>query len=654
MRLVRGTNGFAATENDGVTVIDTSDRSSTTILDTALSQGSWYYYTIFILGTDNLWHRAGEVSVFVVRDYGYSSHLWDQLPVIYKTTQEFTNTDSVESSSLQRYLQLPGFELNYLRSILDSLVNVYDVRSVASELLPAFGQQFGLRYEAELGPETMRRLIRGAVRLYSLKGTITGIKELSTIVTGWATDVTIGKNIVLDDLDANCSGSPGRWNSNRVNCRVSARPGDNTISAFAGDWLGDVKVTGNAPWWISVGTPQTARYTGIPIVQGTKYAFSAYLRASATARNVTLTMNWFDNVGELVATSTGDPVVPLMTDWSVRANVVSVAPPGAAFMVMRIDGDGTWQANDHCYIGGIQVEVATSPTSYQCPREIQLFLHADVINWVSNPSGTLAVTNWTDTTGHNDLTQDATDGLGKFVLTAKTGNTSFQVENADRVMVSPGDSWVAAMDVGDPVGHSPLWVTTPVFFLYQGNVLVGTYTPSTLVQIPAMAVVRAGISYVVPDDGSVDGLSVGLLVRKANSSAFTAGDVITFRRVLMTQGYDPFTPYFDGSSSSTTADYLWEGAPNLSRSHFYERRIVKSARLRSLLPSFIPQQTCVEMFFATPQQILIAPDIGLLDYATDPPVPPTPPPVGRSVTLDWKDRAKVGAQVGLFWKILHN
>jgi hypothetical protein len=121
-------------------------------------------------------------------------------------------------------------------------------------------------------------------------------------------------------------------------------------------------------------------------------------------------------------------------------------------------------------------------------------------------------------------------------------------------------------------------------------------------------------------------------------------DAVRFRHVALIKGRFDEVFYFSGDSASTSVEYLWEGTPNASRSHYYSRRGIKEQRLLELAPQFLPhpqthwldEETVESLAFVTaaPAQPVFIPQWALINYD----IYPAPSPlvvVGSSVEIDW-------------------
>jgi hypothetical protein len=200
LRLVRNRYNLPQDENDGMmlwgdvtttpTYMDDVARVPS-FTDTGLASG-FYYYTMFGWDqTQNVWTRCSDLIALVPINWGYGDRLYNLLPLAYRD-RDYVMVDPynpwpVDSPQppLYRYLGLLGFQLDFIRSELESLLTINDVQNCSGAVLPLLAQQFGLVHEPEIGMQQERQLISNAVHLYKLKGAPQGITEVTSIMTSY-------------------------------------------------------------------------------------------------------------------------------------------------------------------------------------------------------------------------------------------------------------------------------------------------------------------------------------------------------------------------------------------------------------------------------------------------------------------------------------
>lgn len=139
---------------------------------------------------------------------------------------------------------------------------------------------------------------------------------------------------------------------------------------------------------------------GIPVIAGSSYTFSIYAaKGLSTARNVTVSIKWFNRLGVLISTSTGSSVsnnTALFTS-SVRPYVTGVAPVGAYYAAPGISVasvPGYTPSYEHHYFDAAQFELGTSPSNFDEARQLHITMRANRINELTNPNFAVSTSPW--------------------------------------------------------------------------------------------------------------------------------------------------------------------------------------------------------------------------------------------------------------------
>lgn len=241
LRLVRNPRNLPMDEDDGVQVFDVAvwmdtveDAPATTfgdpndaivtgatthLTDPFLASG-FHYYSMFGWSTSGgLWIRCTDLIALVPINWGYGARLYSLLPMAYRDADAVLvdpyNPWPVDGPNppLQRYLQLIGFQFDFLRTELESLMSINDAYHCSGALLPVMAQQFGLVHEPEMGMQQERQLVANAVHLYKLKGTPQGTTEFVTTLTSYPNTQVVhhGYNELLTMDDGVMADGIGTW-----------------------------------------------------------------------------------------------------------------------------------------------------------------------------------------------------------------------------------------------------------------------------------------------------------------------------------------------------------------------------------------------------------------------------------------------------------
>ena len=277
LQLVRNGHNLPQSVDDGLQLFDPGGWSVTTAVsftDRWLG-GGFYYYTMWGWSvSDQIWVRCSDLIGLVPLNWGYGYRLYNLLPSAYRdrdiilvdpynpwpvttmTTRNYTvqTGDTLDSIAalftttvsnlallnqiptttsltvgqvllvqmggsadgqppLQRYLNLVGFQLDFIRTELESLMSLNDAENCSGALLPLMAQQFGLAHEPEIGMQQERQLVQNAVHLYKLKGSPRGITEFCSIMTSYPSAVPVhhGYNNLLTLDDSVFADGIGTW-----------------------------------------------------------------------------------------------------------------------------------------------------------------------------------------------------------------------------------------------------------------------------------------------------------------------------------------------------------------------------------------------------------------------------------------------------------
>jgi hypothetical protein len=225
--ITRNSYGFPVNPYDGIQVLTVNNGADPVsyIDSTSLAQGQFYYYTIFVYNlTQYAWNSAGTAMGLSVKNYGNTTKLYNYLPEIYKISTPYSPSSDWSNSDLYSFLSNFGFQLDYEQTLIDLLVNKYNITAVSGKLIPTMLNQFGQTYEPAIGLEQNRILLRDSVTLTKQKGSKQGLSAYIKDFTGWGIPVpisgtpnpstngiVIGHNLMLDYNDSSFEEGPGQW-----------------------------------------------------------------------------------------------------------------------------------------------------------------------------------------------------------------------------------------------------------------------------------------------------------------------------------------------------------------------------------------------------------------------------------------------------------
>jgi len=215
-RLIQSRVGFAADEDDGNVVIDTTQATSEYV-DRNLVGGAWYYYTIFIQ-RDGTWYLAGSASALVVSDTGMAKMLWDKIPryfhyqptnpdavqQVWEPTAEIFDPNSPwqENSTLKDFLGVLAWGMDYLRNYHDTILWANDAKRTHLANLYRLAGTLGEEWEPRVPARLMRQKVENAGVLAQRRGTLDGLREVVNVSVGYDVDLSIGPNMFLNEDQA--------------------------------------------------------------------------------------------------------------------------------------------------------------------------------------------------------------------------------------------------------------------------------------------------------------------------------------------------------------------------------------------------------------------------------------------------------------------
>jgi phage tail-like protein len=583
MQLVRSSYGYPTTPTDGLVLFDEPDSSApVSFLDGdpvtspgPLQPGRFYYYTLFVYSTDDaVWVPIGTTMGLVTVDHGYRNNLWGHLPQVYKTA-DWEIRDVSQRGPLERFVGLLSYQLDRLRSEVDTLLDVGRIDRVSGGLLPQLSQSLGVTYEAELGMRLSRGIAQNSVYLAKIKGTRPGVEGIASAYTGFGATAVVGKNLLLDYNSSGFRESVGQWTAlfNATLAHETAAvfeggvPGTGTLKVTAGNAGGDAYFTSGT----------FAARTLTPISPSTNYTASLYVRHGGTARTVFPTLDFYDIGGNVVATFSGAASADTAA-W-VRRTVTGLAPASARWCAVWLTITGPANGEVHRF-SAAQIEAGTGASTWESARRVNIYLEADRVNLMPNPSFEVNVSGWgalancvisRQTINFRDgaaamrMASSAAGTMQAYTSTAVTGIIAEEPYTFSAYFLRAAGS-------ARQVRVSVNWQTSGGAFI--SNVpgtavteVVGTWTRASLTSIAPPTAARAQVIL------QVDGTTV------ASEDHFVDS--------VLVEQTEFVKPYFD-ASLYPPSDYLWAGTAHNSASHLYPRRTLKDDRLQTILPLHVP------------------------------------------------------------------
>jgi hypothetical protein len=194
IRVVRREGAYPTGPQDGVLVLDAT--GATAAADRGLRAETVYYYALYPYSGsppqyDDDPHNR--VSAMATGQYGFAARMYQLLPSIYRRydAQQLPPPGSgvapqdLSRGVLERYLDLPGGQLDQFFSLARAALELHDVNTLEGVLLPLLAQWIGWRTDYALPVDAQRNEIRFAPQLYRTTGTITALDATVDRITGW-------------------------------------------------------------------------------------------------------------------------------------------------------------------------------------------------------------------------------------------------------------------------------------------------------------------------------------------------------------------------------------------------------------------------------------------------------------------------------------
>lgn len=619
LRLVRNGFGFPMTPDDGDLLFEGSNSSDVrTYLDegqvpnnTGLIEGRTYYYTIFVRETTTRrWISAGTNLGVSVINYGTADLMYEYLPAVYKIGNPYAAevNDSEINQDLYGFLQIFAFEHDLFKTTTANMKNRYDPLTLDGRLIPLLLNQFGFAFEREIGIQQARNLLQNAIKIYSERGSLSGVATFVTAFSGFNAEVLPPVNLMLDYNNSTFKETLGFWeailNDNPefgisqvvlgdladiTISRASASTEDpsvdpyfepNSPSNFPNFTDGFMKIVADTDGDALIECGSSAPMTrGIPVNAGTQYVFSAYIFSRDTAREVVTNVKWYDRFGQLISTAGETSTTTVVGEWYRTSSATGSAPENAYYAVPQIR-ILSCVADEIHYVDAAQFEVGAEPTTYVDARRIDVVLRANRINQVLNPSFEESLGNWYFENGTAERVEDgAVNGSSYSAKITAATDSYVSAFSVQKVPVTSGDqNALSGYFKGTPGSTANLSIA----WYDQSDVLLSiSVTPVTALTLDEWS--RIEFTAVSPDTAVTAAVTVTF--DPASAGAELYADAILFEKASFV------VPYFDGGGAGyeQLGDVIWEGGdPTNGRSHYYKNRAVVTKRLFEVLPDYIP------------------------------------------------------------------
>lgn len=354
VRLVRNSNGYPETQEDGVilwkSVSTTTDLTefidgldnfvdSDGTNNIALKSGGYVYYRMWLKNAGGMWVVAGETYTLIPKEHATLSpdnetlvttqnKVMDLLPRVFTSASQSYIDEVDQESDLFKFLGAFAFTQDELTTYADLLIPDFSGQSTNPDTISTQFDALGIEQAASIPTKNQKRLLREALYTYQHKGTLKALSTGVEAVSGFAPTITTSTNLMLSLNDSSFESNVGFWLP-FGNCALSVIktivPPTTESYAIEKASVGQVVVT-TANAFISNGADRPLT-RGIPVQNGGVYEFSYYIRTAdgtTGTHNVTPSVSWYDSTGTLISTATNS-AVSTSTSWA-RKTFTAEAP----------------------------------------------------------------------------------------------------------------------------------------------------------------------------------------------------------------------------------------------------------------------------------------------------------------------------------------
>ena len=200
-RLLSSRYGFPVDENDGNILFDTDALPGTQFVDQNVVPGEITYYGFYILGASSQWIRAGFTACLMPVNHGYLSRLWGYLPEYLRDIENGELTSNAAGDTyLSQFLQVVAWPLDYIKTQYDFLFNYQnDPMGMAFSDLAQLAAQVGMPFSGEIPAYFLRKAAANWAVVMQQRGSLAGIAEHISLLSGFGADVQLSRNILLED-----------------------------------------------------------------------------------------------------------------------------------------------------------------------------------------------------------------------------------------------------------------------------------------------------------------------------------------------------------------------------------------------------------------------------------------------------------------------
>lgn len=197
----------------------TADRVNESMEHFVGLDGVWVYYSIFVkyegVGVRSWYEKVGDVHVLTPNRYGSTDNLYSRISRHWRLQDNDLGIGVLNSSSelfgygqLYRALDIFGWDIDRLRTHIHHQTVTKDPQLATSEALDALAYELGVDLRVvDLGTERLRNIITDIGYLRQSKGTVSGVREWLTAISGSDVEIRTTPTNYLTSTQASCGGT---------------------------------------------------------------------------------------------------------------------------------------------------------------------------------------------------------------------------------------------------------------------------------------------------------------------------------------------------------------------------------------------------------------------------------------------------------------
>lgn len=205
-RLIKNRFGFPTDQDDGEVLIDSLSYPGSSFVDTDIIPGEYHYYAFYVLLNfqGDQWVRSAQSACLMPFNYASGLQLSNLIPAFYHTETDSSNVidifaEDFPSTDLDFFCNVLGWGIDYLKTQYDTYLHVNDPWKIPLTDLLNLAEQLGLNINPDIHPYTLRKAVYFNATVNQQRGTLTGIDQELEILTGYAADIQISQNFMLEN-----------------------------------------------------------------------------------------------------------------------------------------------------------------------------------------------------------------------------------------------------------------------------------------------------------------------------------------------------------------------------------------------------------------------------------------------------------------------